>query len=62
MNKWLIGIISSFACLLMLSAALVVMLSIMYAVSFSPVHLWKLPLALPLGAAGFLLLKWLDRK
>ena len=60
--KCLVGLVAAFACLLMLAAALVVMISLMYAVSYSPVHLWKLPLALPLAVGGWWLLRWINKR
>lgn len=62
MNKWLIGLVASLACLLLLSAVVVVMISIMYAVSYAPAHIAKLPIAIPLAVAGWLMLKWIDGK
>lgn len=61
MNKLCLGLVSSVACLLILSAVLVVIISVMYSVSYSLSHLWKLPLALPMFAAGLWLLKKLDK-
>ncbi len=60
--KCFIGLVAAIACLLMLAAALVVMISLMYAVSYSPVHLWKLPLALPLAVGGWWLLRWINKR
>lgn len=62
MNKWLIGFVASLACLLLLSAVVLVMIAIMYSVSYTPAHLAKLPVAIPLAGAGWLLLKWIDGK
>ena len=62
MKGSLAGIIASLACLLMLSGFLVVLLSVMNAKSFSASELWKMPIALPLLAAGCMLLRWLDKK
>lgn len=62
MNKWFMGFAASLACLFMLSAALVVILSVMNAVSFDAANLWKLPLCIPLAVGGALLLRWLDKK
>lgn len=61
-TKCFVGLVAAFACLMMLAAVLVVMLSVMYAVSYSPVHLWKLPLALPLAMGGWWLLRWIDKR
>ncbi len=60
-NKWLLGFLCALGCLFVLSAALVVLISIMYAVSYSPSYLWKMPMAVPLTLAGVWLLKRLDK-
>ena len=61
MNKWFVGILSSFACLFMLSAVVVCMLAVMNAVSYSPAHLWKLLAAPPLALCGWLMLRYVDK-
>lgn len=62
MNRGLVGLIASLACLLILSAVVVAMMAVMYSISYAPIHLARLFIALPLAAAGWLLLKWLDRR
>lgn len=62
MNKWFIGIIASLGCLLLLAALVTAMLSVMYSISYSPTHLAKLPIAIPMAAAGYMLMKWLDKR
>ena len=61
MNRWLLGFLSSVGCLLVLSAVLVVLISIMNAISYSPAYLWKIPISLPLAIFGVWLLRRLDK-
>ena len=60
MKNWRGGLSASFACLLMLSGVLTVMISVMYSVSYSVAYLWKLPLAIPMFALGVWLMKMID--
>ena len=53
---------SSLACLFLLSAALVAIIAVMYAVSYSPLHLWKMLIVPPLAIAGAWLLHKLDKE
>ena len=62
MSKWLVGLMSSLACLFLLSAALVAIIAVMYAVSYSPLHLWKMLIVPPLAIAGAWLLHKLDKE
>ena len=62
MNKWIIGIVSSLACLLMLMAGLTVLLCIMHAISDSIAYLKYMPIAIPLALAGYWMLRSIDQK
>lgn len=62
MNKWLIGLVSSLACLLMLMAGLTILLCVMYSISLTPAYLKYMPIAIPLAVGGFWMLHTLDKK
>ena len=62
MNKFVVCLLSIIACSLLLGGFMVILLSIINAVTYASSYLFYILVSLPLFTCGILLYKWIDRQ